>query len=801
MGSSAPDSPSRVPGFRDGLGERHTVVQRSGGELEYLQFRQLLAAEPFFAVSLKSRVARLSRFTHASYCRVRRVQHAAGGDGSIALVSTHVAGRRLAELLDVAGRADLKPTTGAVLAVTRQIMTAAALLHDFAPDGFHGALGLERVILAGDGRVVLAEHVLGTVVEGAAEARGPERLWREFRLATPPGAGLMHSGRRADVLQIGLIALSLGLGRPLDDEDFPNQIGWLLARATERQAGRAETPIRTALRTWFERSLSVQNDLAYPTLLDAQKAIGQLAQEPEFAGGSAEWDAFVHLCETAAVRVPLVVRVPETAEMAQSARPVSAISDGASAAGIAEPPALQEDPFGPWPVAAPAESAATLFDTFLARRPSEVDESYAKPISELTSPPSAGLPATPADPTDAVEPSRIDPNSVRFESDPAGRSRTGTYAIATHQRPASDERPVILQNAEPALTVRIDTQPASQPAPAPVPQPAPEPAPQVPKEAKPALRRRPSSGRWARLAVTGVLVALATTGAVYSPRLWVIAYETLRIHGRVRVESNPPDALIVVDGEVRGRTPAVLRLQPGEHQVMVQLGGSARSKKITVRAQGDMLETFTLPEAGQRGGFHITTYPSPGGISIDGKYRGDAPLTITDLVPGLHTLAVETTLGMQEQDVLVQSGSVRTLAVPTASWVKVSAPFDLDVLEDARLLGSTNSGPVLVRPGRHNLEFANKDLGLKLRQLIDAAPGQVVTVPLEIPTGMMNVYADLTAEVFVDGTKVGETPLSSVQLPLGPHEVVLNHPTYGDVRYSVRVTLAAPVYLRVTFRK
>ncbi len=786
MGSSASsDSRSRVPGFRDGFGQRHTVAQRSGGELEYLVFCRPLAAEPFFAAALKSRVARLSRFTHASYCRVRRVQHAAGGDGSIALVSTHVAGRRLAELLDVAARADLKPTTAAVLAVTRQIMAAAALLHDSAPDGFHGALGLERVILPSDGRVVLAEHVLGTVVEGAAEAWGSERLWREFRLPTLPGAGSAHDGRRTDVLQISLIALSLCLGRPLDDDDFPNQIGWLLARATEGQAGRTRTPLRPALRAWFERGLSVQNDLPYPTLLDSQKALGQLAQEPEFAGSHAEWNAFVHLCETAAVRMPLVVRAPETAETASSARTVSASADNGSAGGVAESPALEADPFGPWPVAVPADSAATLFDAFLARRPSEVDAFHDKPISDLTAPPSAGLRATPADPTIALKPSPIDPDSVRFESDSTDRSRTRASPVATSQRSIGDASPVIRPNAEPALTVRIDTQPA----------------PRVPVEARPTPRRPPASSQWVRLVVTGVLAVLAITGAVYSPRLFVLAYERLRTHGRVRVESHPPDARIMVDGELRGHTPGVLRLKPGEYQVEVQLGGSAQSKKITVRAQADMTETFVLPEAGQRGGFHITTYPSPGGITIDGKYRGDAPLTVTDLAPGMHTLAVQTTLGMQEQDVFVQPGSVRALAVPTASWVKVNAPFDLEVLEDARVLGRTSSGPVLVRPGRHNLEFANKELGLKLRQSVDAAPGQVLTVPLEIPTGMMNVYADVTAEVFVDGRKVGETPLSSLQLPLGPHDVVLNHPRYGDVRYSVRVTLAAPVHLRVTFRK
>jgi hypothetical protein len=768
MGSSAPESRSHVPGFRDGLGERHTVAQRSGGELEYLQFCQPLAAAPFFAAGLKTRVARLSRFTPTSYCRVRRVQHAADGDGSIALVSTHVAGRRLAELLDVAARADLKPTTSAVLAVTRQVMTAAALLHDFAPDGFHGALGPERVILLGDGRVVLAEHVLGTVVEAAAEAWSPKRLWQEFRLAALPSACSAHYGRRVDVLQISLIALSLCLGRPLETGDFPDQVGWLLARATERRAGRTEMPLRPALRTWFERGVSFQNDLSYQTLLDSQKALGLLAQEPEFAGASAEWETFVGLCETAAVRVPLVVRVPERADAAASAsraRTESAVADGAPLAGVAEPPALHADPFGRWPVAVPADSAATLLDTFLAARPSEVESL--------------------ADPRVAVKPSPINPDSVTFEADPIVPSRTRAHPIATGQRSSFDVWPAVPQTAKPVLAVQTDTVLAKH----------------VAVEARPRMRRPSASSRWVRLAVTGLLALLATTGAVYSPQLWVLAYERLRTHGRVKVESTPPDALITVDGELRGHTPALLRLQPGEHEVEVQIGGSARSKKITVKAQADMTETFILPEAGQRGGFRITTSPSPGRIIIDGKYRGDAPLKITDLAPGLHTLAVETKLGTQEQDVVVQPGSVRALAVPTASWVKVNAPFDLNVLEDGRLLGSTASGPVLIRPGRHNLEFANKEVGLKLRQFIDAAPGQVLTVPLELPTGMMNVYADLTAEVFVDGKNVGSTPLSSLQLPLGPHDVVLNHPQYGDVRYSVRVTLAAPVHLSVTFRK
>jgi hypothetical protein len=456
---------------------------------------------------------------------------------------------------------------------------------------------------------------------------------------------------------------------------------------------------------------------------------------------------------------------------------------------VPEPPATKTDPFGPWPVGVPADSSATLFDTFLAARPSDVVAVEARQVSDLTALPPADLPAAlPAAstvPWVRAETGPIDPDSVILEDDPRARSASAVGPNVAAQRTGvadwSRTKPAIV----PALTITIDAKPDMREV----------------LEARPSVPKQSDSRRWVRLLVIGVLAVLTTASAVYWPHVWVLAYERLGTNGRVTVESAPPGAIITVDGQVRGDTPVVLRLQPGDHQVEVQLGGSARSRHIKVRDRGETTETFTLPEAGARGGFRITTYPSAGRITIDGTYRGDAPLKVTDLEPGTHTLVVETNLGAQEQDVIVRPGAVLQLAVPTASWVKADAPFDLTVLEDGRMLGNTASGPVLIRPGRHNLEFVNKELGVKLRQFIDAAPSQIVTAPLELPTGMMNVYADQAAEVFVDGERVGETPLPSLQLPLGAHDVVVRHPKYGEVRFAVRVTLAAPVNLSVTFRR
>ncbi len=304
-----------------------------------------------------------------------------------------------------------------------------------------------------------------------------------------------------------------------------------------------------------------------------------------------------------------------------------------------------------------------------------------------------------------------------------------------------------------------------------------------------------------RLAVLVGLALLAATAAAFAPYAWKVVFEGLRISGTLTVDSEPAGAIISVDGQVRGHTPAELSLKAGEHLLEVQTGGSAKSKTITVKANESVAEKMTFPEAGERGGLMITTYPSKGKITVDGVPRGDAPVKVTDLSPGTHTLLVETAFGGQEQDVVVQSGRVSQLSVPTVSWIKVTAPFELTVYENGRLIGTTGSAPVMIAPGRRNLDFVNKSVGLKIRQFVDAVAGQVVTVPLELPSGMMNLYADQPAEVLVDGKPVGQTPLSSLPVPLGSHEVVFRNARYGEVRYTVAVTLVAPVQIKVTFRK
>jgi len=114
--------------------------------------------------------------------------------------------------------------------------------------------------------------------------------------------------------------------------------------------------------------------------------------------------------------------------------------------------------------------------------------------------------------------------------------------------------------------------------------------------------------------------------------------------------------------------------------------------------------------------------------------------------------------------------------------VRVSSPFELRVLEDERLLGSSAEGPVVTTAGRHEFDLVNSALGYRSRRVVDIKAGQIVSLAVTPPNGSVSINALPWAEVWIDGHSVGETPLGNLSVPLGEHEIVFRHPELGERR-------------------
>jgi len=289
----APSDRAESPLFSDGLGDRVVASDGANGDLlQILRLRPALTAVPSFEFALRERTARLANFRHAYYSRVRRVDRAMNPTPSLAVVSDHVEGVRLSEILRVAGEKRLQLDINAALCLIRQLVPAVALLHENARDVAHGAIAAERLVVTPHARLVIVEHVLGSAIEQLRWSR--ERLWREFHVAVPPSAGLPRFDHRADVTGLGAVALGLVLGRPIADDEFPQQIPALLEGARERSALGDEQPLSAGLRTWLARALQVDQRRAFASAPEALTSLEEVfADESMYVAAPVALETFL----------------------------------------------------------------------------------------------------------------------------------------------------------------------------------------------------------------------------------------------------------------------------------------------------------------------------------------------------------------------------------------------------------------------------------------------------------------------------------------------------------------------------
>jgi hypothetical protein len=69
------------------------------------------------------------------------------------------------------------------------------------------------------------------------------------------------------------------------------------------------------------------------------------------------------------------------------------------------------------------------------------------------------------------------------------------------------------------------------------------------------------------------------------------------------------------------------------------------------------------------------------------------------------------------------------------------------------------------------------------------------------PRGLVNLNAAPWAEVWVEGRKVGDTPLANLQLTLGVREITFRHPELGERRVTVTVKGTGPVAVSIDMTK
>ena len=105
-----------------------------------------------------------------------------------------------------------------------------------------------------------------------------------------------------------------------------------------------------------------------------------------------------------------------------------------------------------------------------------------------------------------------------------------------------------------------------------------------------------------------------------------------------------------------------------------------------------------------------------------------------------------------------------------SGWLTVKAPFSLEIREEGRLIGTTDADRLMLAAGRHDIELVNETLGYRVTRVVQVMPGKVASLAVDLPKGVVHLNATPWAEVWIDGQRVGETPIGNLSMPIGPHE-------------------------------
>ena len=274
----------------DGFGRRTRGIDPDSGDpIEILELSPALVEHAGFVAALGDRVARHAAVRHASYVHLRRLDRPSAD--RLALVSDDTEGWRLSQMFEVGSAAGLPLDITVVIGLLRQLLPAVALFGRHNRDAAIGVLAPERLIVTPQGRLVIAEHAFGPAIEKLNLGR--DRLWRDFRVCMAPSAGLPRANPRADAHGIGVVALSLLLGRVLSEAEYPNQLAELLASANESRDGDL-TPLSKTLLTWLTRALQLDVSTAFQSPHEAQVAFESvLASDRAYVTSSKALDEWV----------------------------------------------------------------------------------------------------------------------------------------------------------------------------------------------------------------------------------------------------------------------------------------------------------------------------------------------------------------------------------------------------------------------------------------------------------------------------------------------------------------------------
>jgi PKD repeat protein len=266
--------------------------------------------------------------------------------------------------------------------------------------------------------------------------------------------------------------------------------------------------------------------------------------------------------------------------------------------------------------------------------------------------------------------------------------------------------------------------------------------------------------------------------------------------GFLGLASTPGGASVSIDGSpVAGSTSTVpgepLHLTPGSHTVRLMLDGYKDYTATATVVNGQTATLFAILEKNPSGtpssptsspsatgSLQITTAPDGAAVSVDGGSRGTTPLTVSGLAAGSHTVSLTKDGYTDYTGTLTLPGGKTTLLNITLVPVQVNPAATIPSQFPAHGTAAATTQSLQIPQG--------------------TMPPTATSAP-SVPGSLTVRSTPDGANVYLDGEKVGITPVLVQDAKPGTHRLLLTLQGYGDISQAVDVTGGSDNEVNVTF--
>jgi PEGA domain len=313
---------------------------------------------------------------------------------------------------------------------------------------------------------------------------------------------------------------------------------------------------------------------------------------------------------------------------------------------------------------------------------------------------------------------------------------------------------------------------------------------------------------WVAATVVIIIATLGVTGRisrlVMAPVSWVTAaksgwFPEQPKTGVAEIQTIPDGAQVWLNGRQLGVTPFKTEFAVGSHEVELRYRGSSRMVTLDVTPGSSVVQRIEWAAPKAFGKLRIESDPAGATVVIDGQAVGVTPMTTEDLPVGRHSVDLTTGGNSVHEIVEVKAARITTLQTSVyQGWLALFSPIEVRVAVDGRPLALDDQNRVLLAAGSHELTIQSRTLGYQDTRTVAIAPGKTTAVSVVVPKTSLSVSASGPAEVWIDGTRVGEAPIVDLPVDIGTREVLVRSAEHGERRLTVTATVA-PVRVAVDF--